>query len=89
MGRRGIPSLFVSDGAHISLAEGNADIDDDVNKPVPARLTKHLKKCKDALWTGWTTEYLRALREKHNAGRGGECNLAVGDIVLIKDEQKN
>ena len=25
----------------------------------------------------------------HNAGGGSGCNLAVGDIVLIKDEQKN
>ena len=71
------------------LPEENADIDDNVNEPVPARLAKHLKKCKDALWTQRTKEHLCALRERHNAGRGGECNLAVGDVVLIKDEQKN
>ena len=27
---------------------------------------KHLRKCKDVLWKRWTTEYLKALRERHN-----------------------
>ena len=26
---------------------------------------KYLKRCKDALWCGWTSEYLRGLRGKH------------------------
>ena len=82
------PNMIIH-GTNITLPEEYTDIDEDFNEPVPAKLAKQLKKCKDALWKRWTTEYLRALRERHNAGGGSGCNLAVGDIVLIKDEQKN
>ena len=27
---------------------------------------KYLRKCEDVLWKRWTTEYLKALRERHN-----------------------
>ena len=41
------------------------------------------------MWTRWISEYLRSLRERHDSGKGNACNIAIGDIVLIKDEQKN
>lgn len=45
---------------------------------------RYLKRCKDPLWSRWTSEYLRALRERHQLKhkRGGE-------VVIIKSEEKN
>ena len=51
---------------------------------------KHLLKCKDAVWKRWSSEYLRSLRERHNLKHKGKlCTLSVGDIVIIKSEDKN
>ena len=36
-------------------------------------------------WKRWRTEYLRELREKHNAAGAGNCDIHKGDIVLIED----
>ena len=54
------------------------------------RRAKHLRKCKNALWKRWSSEYLRNLRERHNLKhRGKPCTLAVGDVVILKSEEKN
>ena len=51
---------------------------------------KHLLKCKEAIWSRWTKEYLRSLRERHRAQRGtGGDTPAIGDVVIIKTEDKN
>ena len=51
---------------------------------------KYLLKCKEAVWSRWTKEYLRSLRERHRAQRGaGGDTPAVGDVVIIKTEDKN
>ena len=51
---------------------------------------KFLLKCKDALWKRWTTEYLRALRERClNPRKGGHGSPAIGDIVIVKSEVRN
>ena len=51
---------------------------------------KHLLKCKEAMWRRWSQEYLRSLRERHRAqaGTGGD-KPSVGDVVIIKSEDKN
>ena len=51
---------------------------------------KHLLKCKEAMWRRWYKEYLRSLRERHRAqtGTGGGAP-AIGDVVIIKSEEKN
>ena len=54
------------------------------------RRAKHLRQCKDAMRKRWSNEYLRSLREKHNLKQSGmSCTLAVGDVVIIKSEEKN
>ena len=51
---------------------------------------KHLLKCKEAIWSRWTKECLRGLRERHRAQRGaGEDAPAVSDVVIVKTEDKS
>ena len=51
---------------------------------------KYLAKCKQAMWSRWTREYVRSLREQHRRA-GGKQTLHpnVGDVVIIRHEQKN
>lgn len=51
---------------------------------------KFLQKTKDAMWRRRTTEYLRALRERHRLKHGNkQSSLAVGDVVIIKSPERN
>ena len=51
---------------------------------------RYLRTCKDALWKRWTREYLTALRERHtHIGSGKPRPLYVGDVVIIRSEDKN
>jgi hypothetical protein len=51
---------------------------------------KHLRKCKDALWSRWSTEYIKSLRERHNLKHDRkEMALKPVDAVMIKGEEKN
>ena len=51
---------------------------------------RFLQRCKDVLWSRWTKEYLRALRERHNLNhKTNEMTLRQGDVVLIKGEERN
>ena len=51
---------------------------------------KYLRSCKDALWRRWTSEYLKALRERHNCQRDDKRQpLKVGEVVIVRAEEKN
>ena len=51
---------------------------------------KFLKKCKQALWSRWTKEYMRGLRERHNMKKRSEsCSLTKGDVVIIRGDEKD
>ena len=53
------------------------------------RLQLYINKSKDAAWTRWTKEYLKALRERHNMlHQAKEMQIALDDIVLIKVDEK-
>ena len=42
------------------------------------------------MWRRWSSEYLRALRERHRLKHGNtESGLAVGDVVIIKSVERN
>ena len=50
---------------------------------------KLLLKCKQSMWNRWTREYVRSLREQHRLkGKKGTSHPNVGDIVIIKEDQK-
>ena len=51
---------------------------------------KYLRKCKEALWSRWTKEYLRGLRERHRLKHKGDVTYpSKGEVVIIKSEEKN
>ena len=50
---------------------------------------KFLERCKHAVWKRWTNEYVRGLRERHVMMKGKPFTLAVGDVVIIKSDQRN
>lgn len=50
---------------------------------------KFLKRCKDVVWRRWTKEYVRGLRERHMQYYGKPLTLAVGDVVIIKSDERN
>ncbi|XP_068692915.1 uncharacterized protein [Montipora foliosa] len=51
---------------------------------------KHLRKCKDAMWKRWTSEYLRELRERHSLQhKQPHGRVQRGDVVIIKDENRD
>ena len=75
------------------MGQNNALLEEDVasieDKDLRNR-AKYLERCKDNLWKRWTAEYLKGLRERHNLKHGGkEVNINIGDVVLIKGEEKN
>ena len=50
----------------------------------------HLSKCKDAVWSRWTKEYINGLRELHNLNnKGKETSVKVGNVVLIQNDERN
>jgi hypothetical protein len=51
---------------------------------------KFLIPTKEQMWRRWTTEYLRALRERHRMKHPTKVNhVAIGDVVLIRSEDRN
>ena len=56
----------------------------------PRRRAKYLQRCKQAFGTMWTTEYLQRLKERHRMKHKGQTTpLAKGEVVVIKDEERN
>ena len=54
------------------------------------RRAKYLQRCRDNLWRRWKTEYLKTLRERHNLKfKDREPHIAVGEVVLIRGDEKN
>jgi len=54
------------------------------------RRAKYLHKCKDAVWSRWTKEYLCGLQERHRLRHKGDSNHpAKGDVVIIESDEKN
>ena len=51
---------------------------------------RYLRRCKDVLWSRWTGEYLKSLRERHNLEhKTKEMTVQPGDVVLIQGSERN
>ena len=49
-----------------------------------------MRKCKDALWSRWTRENLRGLRERHRLKHKENSSYpSKGDVVIILSVEKN
>ena len=58
--------------------------------PELKRPQRYINNCKEAAWKRWKKEYLRSLQERHNMMNNiKEMKIEVGDMVLIKGEEKN
>ena len=69
------------------VPEVDADSVENANLRKRARYLRH---CKDVMWSRWTAEYIRSLRERHNLKhKSKELTLKVGDVVLIQSEERN
>ena len=78
-------SMLVGQPNLIPQEDPNAIGDQDLRKRA-----KYLRKCKDALWSRWSTEYVNSLRERHTLKHDRkEMPLKPGDVVLIKGEARN
>ena len=51
---------------------------------------RYIRECKSKLWSRWSNEYIRSLRERHNLTHDGKLNhINIGDVMLIKGEERN
>ena len=61
--------------------------DDDADS---RRRAKYLQRCKDAWWSRWSSDYVKALRERYNMkNQTKEMNVKPGDVVLIRGHERN
>ena len=78
----GRPNL-IPESENLDLSEDDADLR-------LRKRAKYIKKCKEAWWSRWSSDYLKALRERHNMKNGTkEMQLKIGDVVLIKGDERN
>ena len=80
------PNLMMYGRSNILPETVVADIEDTELR----KRAKHLRRCKNVLWSRWTTEYVRGLRERHNLKHNSKkLVLRIGDVVLIQSDQRN
>lgn len=61
-----------------------------IENPDLRKRAKYIRRCKDTLWKRWSSEYLKALRERHNMKHDSKSSsLKIGDVVIVKGEEKN
>ena len=78
-------SLIFGIQNHIPTMEKYDIVDKDLRKRA-----KYVQSCKNAAWSRWSNEYIKALRERHNLKHHHKINsIKTGDVVLIKGDNKN
>ena len=80
------PLSYVEDDVEFLVLTSHHAVE---NVDLPTR-ARYVLRCKDILWSRWTTEYIRSPRERHNLKhKTKELTLKVGDVVLIQSEEHN
>ena len=59
------------------------DVEDISDDDAFSKSDKRIRVKRDHIWKRWVSEYLRALRERHEIKKGGDEFPEVGEIVLI------
>ena len=62
---------------------------DDVEHSDLRKKERHLNRCKDMVWKRWKDEYLTGLIERNQCVKGKEADIKVGDVILIKGDERN
>ena len=65
------------------------DVEDISDDDACSKSEKRIRVKRDHIWKRWLSEYLRALRERHEIKKGGDEFPKVGEIVLMQSEAKN
>lgn len=61
-----------------------------IEEPDLRKRAKYLYRCKEAMWSRWTNECVRSLRERHSRSGGKQTSHpSVGEVVIIQDESRN
>ena len=74
-------------GGNVRTPEVDLDVEDE--RLAYVKREKYLQKCKDQMWNRWTTEYVKAIRERHIHNKTGNMTVKEGDVVIIKGDEKN
>ena len=82
------PNMIIH-GTSITLPEECVDDDPPYGQHAVQRLYQHQERLKIALWKRWKTEYLAALRERHQCSKKTPPNISIGDVVQLKEDTKN
>eukprot|EP00794_Sanderia_malayensis_P021100 gene21100-23160_t len=74
-------------GWNIRTPEIDLDVEDE--RLAYIKREKYLQKCKDQMWSRWTSEYVKALRERHTHQKKANSTVKEGEVVIIKGDEKN
>ena len=95
------PLSYVEDGIQMPIltpnimmfGQPNAEIDDETlenNDDDLRKRARYLQECKQTIWARWSTEYVRALRERHNMKNDSKAvAIKPGDVMMLKGEHRN
>eukprot|EP00794_Sanderia_malayensis_P013095 gene13095-14438_t len=53
------------------------------------KIEKRIRRAKEVMWMRWKTEYVRALRERHDVTKVKPYHPKIGEVVLVVDDSKN
>ena len=84
------PLSYVEDD--VQIYESTMILEDDPGNTIGKGRRKRaqfIKKCEEAIWSRWRHEYLTASRERHKVIYGKEQQFKVGDVVIIKENERN
>ena len=96
------PLSYVEDDVEMPILTPNAmQFGQPTQIPIPEEVSgiedsdlrkraKYLRKCKDVMWSRWSNEYLKALRERHRVKHNTkQVTAKLGDVILIRGDERN
>ena len=85
-----LPPLTPNSMLHgINACQPEEDLENLDEETNMSRRARYIKKCKDVMWKRWSSEYVKSLREKHRLLAGKAANVTVGEVMLIRKDEKD